>query len=221
MITNSTWLTWDSTDALLFSEVSADALVSTARFYPILYLSCFCGRRRAEHKSECVQRSRKEMALVLAERSLGVPQLLKYLKMHSIITLGMLNDHSIVNLYAIKVICTTSPADLATVLLNSPSSDIREYLLSISELVRVPFSEVSVRVRLVHDDLCRRLASNTVLALYFTTKEDATGENGAFCAAYLLPESLLRFMASEPSAVLSSGVFGDVRVSLNAENLLE
>jgi len=201
--------------------------------------------RRAGHKKECGEGPAKHLTLKLAERALAVPKITEYLQMHSILTLGLLDDRTNAERYVVNVKCRTEPADLMAYMARMMSRQEKEanaqVLLNVAAFERVALEDAPDQTRKKAANAVQLLklgiwsdgepaGKDNILVSFFLTSvvegDDGTfqadgGQDGSISATFLLPEHAMQFMGNNPKSILRSAMFGDHEVDLNESNLRE
>ncbi|KAH7928656.1 hypothetical protein BV22DRAFT_184155 [Leucogyrophana mollusca] len=188
---------------------------------------------RAEHKSQCkpvAGAKPRDLALKLAERALGSSKIMQYLYFHSILTLELLEDRSNATRYAVKVECTTSPADLGAHMRRMLSGLDRDpnaqVCLSYSSISRVPMEEAPERTKKALADARKDwhasplIGKDTLIVLYFTSGEGG-GLDGSVSLPVIITRKELDYMANDPKEIMRSALTGDTVIKMTAPTLKE
>jgi hypothetical protein len=165
--------------------------------------------------------------------------------MHSILTLGLLEDRTNAERYVVNVKCRTEPADLMAYMARMMSRQEKDanaqVLLSIAAFERVAFEDAPEQTRRKAAKARELLnlgvwsdgspaGEDSILVSFFLTSvfEDDDGkfqvdggQDGSISATCLLPEHAMRFMGNNPKSTLRSAMLGDQEVNIDESTLRE
>jgi hypothetical protein len=185
------------------------------------------------------------LTLKLAERALAIPRIIQYMQMHSILTLGLLEDRTNAEHYVVNVKCRTVPADLmaymAGILSQQGDNANAQVLLNVVGFERVAIGDAPEQIRQnaargrgllklgIWSDGQPIGEDSIIISLFITSvfEDDGGGfkinggQDGSISATFLLPEHSLRFMGNNPKTIIRSAMLGDTECDVNESTLRE